>query len=156
MAGLKSSSTDLSCFHFSDTKAVTAAKLKQFAFRSIDDAKTEELAFGWVNIDDPMDTAWQVSPPDKGEWLCWAFRMDKRSVPAQVVKKHLAEALKDELAKYSAQGIDGVPRTRKKELKEAIRLKLLAKAEPVSSTVDVALNLARSHFIIPEKVIKIV
>lgn len=114
MAGLKSSSTDLSCFHFSDTKAVTAAKLKQFAFRSIDDAKTEELAFGWVNIDDPMDTAWQVSPPDKGEWLCWAFRMDKRSVPAQVVKKHLAEALKDELAKYSAQGIDGVPRTRKK------------------------------------------
>ena len=101
MAGLKSSSTDLSCFHFSDTKAVTAAKLKQFAFRSIDDAKTEELAFGWVNIDDPMDTAWQVSPPDKGEWLCWAFRMDKRSVPAQVVKKHLAEALKDELAKCS-------------------------------------------------------
>ena len=98
MAGLKSSSTDLSCFRFSDTKAVTAAKLKQFAFRSIDDAKTEELAFGWVNIDDPMDTAWQVSPPDKGEWLCWAFRMDKRSVPAQVVKKHLAEALKDELA----------------------------------------------------------
>lgn len=50
MAGLKSSSTDLSCFHFSDTKAVTAAKLKQFAFRSIDDAKTEELAFGWVNM----------------------------------------------------------------------------------------------------------
>ena len=47
MAGLKSSSTDLSCFHLADTKAVTAAKLKQFAFRSIDDAKTEELAFGW-------------------------------------------------------------------------------------------------------------
>ena len=136
MPGFKASSTDIALFRVTDTAVVTADKLKRHAFRPIDDLKGEESTAGWVSFDDMMDTDW-LSPPERGEWLVWSLRVDKRSVPGSVISKHLAEAVKKEAAKAE----DGkVSRNRRKELRELLRLKLLSRAEPVPSVADVALN----------------
>lgn len=88
-----------------------------------------------------MDVDWNFSMPEKGPFLCFALRVDTRKVPGPVLKKHLAEAIREEESKKNTAGKPGaVSRARKKELKELISARLLSQAEPVPSTVDVALD----------------
>lgn len=143
MPGILSSTTDLTVYIIEDPAAVTADKLKRHAFRSIDDLKTEELAAGWTSIDGMLDTAWESAPPEKGEWLCFALRVDKRSIPAAVFKKRYAEALKaEEDAIASSEGERRpIGRKRRSELKEQVRLRLLPTVEPAPTVVDVAMNM---------------
>lgn len=88
------------------------------------------------------DTAFQSSP-EYGEWLCFALRVDRRSIPGAVLKKHLEDALKEERENMVRAGADVpiVSRTRKKELKDQLVLRLLPHVEPVPSLVDVAMNM---------------
>lgn len=141
MAGLMSKSTDLTVFHVANPTAVTAESLKQFAFRPIDELKGEEESAGLVSIEDMLDTTWASSVPEKGEWLCFALRVDKRKVPGAVLKKHYAEALKAEQETLAAQGLKFFPKGRKKELREQLKARLLATTEPAPSVVDVAMNM---------------
>lgn len=140
MAGFKSNSTALSVFQVDTPSVVTPETLKKFAFRPIDTLKGEELAVGWTNIDDILDTAWANSVPEKGEWLCFALRVDKRKIPGAILKKHFGEALKKEQEALATQGKHFVSRERKKELKEQLKLRLLANTEPAPASVDVVMN----------------
>ena len=58
---------------------ITTEKLKQFAFRSIDDVP-EEKACGFVNCDDMFDTEWINSIPEKGHYMAFGFRVDVRRI----------------------------------------------------------------------------
>lgn len=138
MPGFMNKSTAVSVFHVDNPAAVTAEGLKRGAFRPIDALKREELAFGCVNIADILDTSWATSPPEKGEWMCFALRVDKRTVPGAVLKKCYAEALK---AEQEAQERKTVSRARKKELREQVKARLSANIEPAPNVVDVAVNM---------------
>lgn len=61
------------------------SKLKQFAFRDIDEIP-EERAWGWVAFEDMLDVEWRSAPPDKGAYLAFAFRLDTRRIPPAVLK----------------------------------------------------------------------
>jgi DNA recombination-dependent growth factor C len=111
-------------------------KLKQFAFRDIDDLP-EERAFGWTSFEDMLDMEWLSAPPEKGAYIVFSLRLDTRRVPAGVIKKHLALALKDEKAKMAEQGKKFVSRERKKELKEQVVLKLRMRFLPVPAEFNV-------------------
>lgn len=136
MPGFMSSSIALTVYNVADAKAVTTEKLRQFHFQPIDNLP-EPRGWGWTNIDDMFDAEWNMSVPEKGHFLCFGLRVDTRRVSGGVIKKHLAEALREEEAK-----IDGgkVSRARKKELKELLAAKLLSQAEPVPSSTDVVLD----------------
>lgn len=136
-----SSTTALTVYKLDNPAAVTASKLKQHAFRSIDDIP-EPKGWGWVNIDDMFDPDWDVSVPEKGQFMCFALRVDTRKIPPAVLKKHLAEAYREELEKVRAEGKTFISRTRKKELKELHVSRLLARSEPVPVAVDVVLDTA--------------
>lgn len=141
MPGILSTTTDLTIYMIDNPAAVTAEKLKRHAFRPIDDLRTEELAVGWTSIDAMLDTAWESAPPEKGEWLCFALRVDKRAIPGAVFKKHYAEALKKEEAAVASGEQKFISRSRKAELKEQIKLRLLPAVEPAPAIVDVAMNM---------------
>lgn len=141
MPGLMSKSTDLTVLYVNTPAEVTAEKLKEYAFRPIDELKSEEESAGLVSIEDMLDTTWASSVPEKGEWLCFALRVDKRKVPGAVLKKHYAEALKVEQESLAAQGLKFFPKGRKKELKEQLNTRLLVTMEPAPSVVDVAMNM---------------
>lgn len=138
MPGFLSSSMALTVYTLPSVTAITPEKLQQFAFRSIDEIP-EPRGWGWTNIDDMFDTAWRVSVPEKGSFLCFGFRVDTRRVSGGVLRKHLADALREEEAQAAAQGVK-VKRSRKKELKEVLAAKLLAQAEPVPVSTDVVVD----------------
>ena len=68
-------------------------KLRQFAFRDIDDLP-EMQAYGWVCFEDMLDSEWRTAPPHKGAYLLFSLRLDTRRIPAAVIKNvSWAEAL---------------------------------------------------------------
>ena len=105
-------------------------KLKQFAFRDIDES-TEERSWGWTNFDDMLDTQWRVSPPEKGAYITFALRLDTRRIPPAVLKKHTRIALNVEEGRLREQGKKYVSRERKIELREQVKLRLMARFLPI-------------------------
>jgi DNA recombination-dependent growth factor C len=115
-------------------------KLKQFAFKEIEDT-AEERGWGWVCFDDMLDSFWRTAPPEKGEFITFSLRLDTRRIPSAVLKKHLALALRDEERKIKEQGKKYVSRERKKELREQVQLKLRARSFPIPAEFNAVWNI---------------
>ena len=111
-------------------------KLKQFAFRDIDDIP-EMQAQGWVSFEDMLDSEWAAAPPQKGAYIVFSLRLDMRRIPAGVVKKHLALALRQEKERMREQNKTFISRERKKELKEQVMLRLRQRFLPVPGEFNV-------------------
>ena len=76
-------------------------KLRQYSFKDIDNLP-EERSWGWVNIDDMLDSEWITSPPEKGGYITFSLRLDTRRVSPAVLKKHTMLALREEEARNRA------------------------------------------------------
>lgn len=111
-------------------------KLKQFAFRDIDET-ADERSFGWVCFEDMLDSQWHTAPPEKGAYLLFSLRLDTRRVPAGVIKKHFALELRREKERNAQQGKTFISRERKKELKEQVILRLRQRFLPVPAEFNV-------------------
>ena len=111
-------------------------KLKQFAFRDIDDIP-EERSWGWTSFEDMLDTDWRSAPPEKGAYLAFALRLDTRRVPAGVLKKHTLVALREEESRIHEQGKKFVARARKVELRDQVRLRLMQRFLPIPAVFEV-------------------
>lgn len=146
--GLMAKNCALTVFKVENPAAVTAEKLKQFAFAPIDKLPGEENSRGWVNFDDMLDLAWDVSVPEKGNFLTFAFRTDTRRVPAPVLKVEYEKALQEEMEKAQAEGKKFVSRERKKELKELVKAKLMAKTPPSPAVIDAALDMTTGQLLV--------
>ena len=114
-------------------------KLRQYAFQDIDELP-EMQAHGWVCFEDMLDSTWRTAPPQKGAYLIFSLRLDTRRIPAGVIKKHLALALRDEKERMEAQGKKFISRERRKELKEQVLLRLRQRFLPVPAEFNVIWN----------------
>lgn len=114
-------------------------RLQRFAFQDIDNT-ADERSFGWVCFDNMLDNLWQTAPPHKGDYLAFKLRLDTRRIPAAVLKKHYTLELEQLTARAREQGQKYVTRDQKTELKEQVRLKLLARTLPIPATFDVVWN----------------
>ena len=111
-------------------------KLRQFAFRDIDDLP-EMQAYGWVCFEDMLDTEWRTAPPQKGNYFTFSLRLDTRRIPPAIIKKQLSLALKAEKEKMQGQGKKFISRERKKDLKEQVLLRLRQRFLPVPAEFHV-------------------
>ena len=111
-------------------------RLKQHAFLDIDDMP-EMQSKGWVCFEDMLDTGWRAAPPRKGAYIVFSLRLDTRRIPAAVVKKHLALALREDKARLSEQGKTFIARERRKEIKEQVLLRLRARFLPIPAEFNV-------------------
>lgn len=111
-------------------------KLLQFAFQDIEELP-EMQAHGWVSLEDMLDSQWESAPPFKGEFAVFSLRLDTRRIPAGVIKKHLALAIRNE----KQAGAKFVSRERKKELREQVLLSLRQRFLPVPAEFNVLWNL---------------
>ena len=111
-------------------------KLRQFAFRDIDDLP-EMQAYGWVCFEDMLDTEWRTAPPQKGNYVTFSLRLDTRRIPPAIIKKQLSLALKAEKEKMQEQGKKFISRERKKELKEQVLLRLRQRFLPIPAEFNV-------------------
>lgn len=115
------------------------AKLKQYSIQDIDDIP-EERAWGWACFEDMLDTSWHSAPPEKGEYLAFALRLDTRRIPTAVLKKHLQLALRKEELQNLEQGKKFISRDRRTELRDQVRLRLLGRFLPIPAIFDVVWN----------------
>lgn len=119
--------------------AEIADRLKQYAFRDIDET-SDERSVGWVSFEDMLDADWREAPPQKGAYIAFTLRMDTRRVPPAVLKKHTAVALKAEEARNRDQGRKYISRERKKELREQVELRLRQRFLPIPAEFAVVWN----------------
>ncbi len=144
MAGFLSSTCSITRFRVIDEVSdelllSVPDKLKQFAFQDIDDIP-QETSFGWTNFDDMLDTSWKLSPPEKGEYITFSFRMDTRRISPAVFKKHLRVAIEEETKKMRDLGKKFIGRQQKLEIREQVMLRLRGRAMPVPEEFQVVWN----------------
>ena len=113
------------------------ARLRAFRFQSIDDS-AEERSFGWCAWNDITDTELKESVPEiGGTYLAFALRIDLRKIAPALLKKEYAVALKVEEARNRENGKKFINRERKAEIKEQVKLRLMARALPVPKSIGV-------------------
>ncbi len=120
--------------------------LQEHCFQDIDQS-SEERSFGWVSIDNMLDTTWNTAPVHKGEFLAFALRVDTRRISPAVFKKHYQQAFEDLSARVKEQGKKFIGREQKKELREQVRLRLLNRSLPVPAVFDVVWNPKKNHIL---------
>lgn len=115
-------------------------KLVQFSFRDIENLP-EMQAHGWVCFEDMLDSKWETATPFKADYAVFSLRLDTRRIPAGVIKKHVALAIKDEKERLLANNQKFISRERKKELKEQVLLRLRERFLPIPAEFNVIWNL---------------
>lgn len=129
MSGFMSSSTAMTICKADAPKALDLDALRAHVFAPDIDADGKRL--GWVGLGDLLDTdSFELAAVD-GRYSGFSFRLDARKASGAVIRLHLAEAVREEIASGKKVG-----NKRKKELKEAITARLTAKAEFVPSLID--------------------
>lgn len=112
------------------------------AFREHDeDGLPKQEAFGWVAIHDPLVV--EVAPSDVffQQYVLLGFRYDRRVAPAKLVR---LECRRAEQERRESSGLERLPRTMRREIKEEVAARLLLRALPSPQLFECAWDLERS------------
>lgn len=107
-------------------------RMQSFLFRDIDDT-TDEKAWGWVELDNLLQTSFDGGRAHKGEYLAFSLRIDTRKVPAAVFRKHFLLA---EQTVRQQQKFRRLSRQQKLELKKTVMADLLRRQMPQPALFD--------------------
>ena len=118
--------------------------LRKYAFREIDELP-EMSAWGWSCFDDMFDTEWSAASPKKGDAVFFSLRLDIRRIPAGVIRKYMALAIKEEIKKLKESGKTYIARERKKEIREQVLFKLKKHFLPVPGEFNVVWSIANNE-----------
>lgn len=111
-----------------------AENLAKQAFQPIDQGAAEQ-SVGWVHLDDHRQMSFDVPAAFwRDHYVAFTLRRDQRRLPAALVKAYLQVAEHEYLS--ANPGLNRVPKQKREELKETVRLSLLAKTLPVPSAWD--------------------
>lgn len=108
-------------------------RISRFAFKNLDEISDQERSIGWVNILDMFDTRMNAMEYFKEPCIALSWRVDVRSVPAKALKQYCREA--EEKIKDSEE-LDFIPKKRRQEIKDGIKIKLIKRAIPRAQTYD--------------------
>ena len=104
------------------------------AFQPIEQT-ADESSVGWVHLDDHQMSGFDTMAAFRRDhYLTFTLRRDIRRLPGPLVKAHLAEAEAAFLAENPH--LRRVPKQKREELKETVRLSLFARTLPSPATFD--------------------
>ncbi len=104
-------------------------RLKKFAFSEIA-PPTLEKNLGWTSVQNVLDTEFTYAKYKCGIYIIFSLRIDRRSVPASLLKLKIMEEEKRYLAET---GKKKLYRHEHEEIKDRIRLDLLTKSPNIPS-----------------------
>jgi len=117
-------------------------RLKGSAFHDISETADEKSA-GWVNMFDNSDVSFENKIDSMAHldgFLCFSLRQDKRRVPTGLLHEQLAAKCAEWLEQNP--GFTRVPKQKREEIRDAVRVGLLAKALPSQTVHDVVWDLS--------------
>ncbi|HID31097.1 MAG TPA: hypothetical protein EYP19_14015 [Desulfobacterales bacterium] len=98
----------------------------------------EERSVGWANIMDILDNRFENMEYLKDPCIAMSWRVDTGKVPETALKQECRKA-EDKIKEF--EKLEYLPKERRREIKEAMRLKLLKRAIPSTRTYDMIWNL---------------
>lgn len=107
--------------------------LKRYRIVEIDNEPLE-AATGWTNLNDPFHPDFDGSSFLVASFFVFSLRIDKKSVPANVFKKHV---VLEEKKRLRESGREFLSKTEKKELRDDVKQILLSRMPPVPHVYDV-------------------
>ncbi len=108
-------------------------QIRKFAFQELSSV-AEESSMGWAAIEDVTDTRFEFANYALSEYLIFSLRVDRKHVPPSLLRIKIHETEKQLLSEKKQERLF---KGQRKEIAEAVRLNLLAKALPVPSSYDV-------------------
>ncbi len=104
------------------------------AFNAIDETN-DERSEGWVRTDLTDNNLFDIPGAFmRGEYLFFSYRRDQRKIPGSALKSHIAKAEREYLEKRPE--LKRVPKREREEIKDRVRLQLLAKTVPSQTVID--------------------
>lgn len=113
-------------------------KISAKAFRE-QETGVQELSMGWAASRDPFRQDITMEDILCNDFIIISLRIDKRSVPASLLKKYCSL---EEKRMVSQEHIQRITAKMRKDIKERTRLQLLAKALPVPCAHDLLWNIS--------------
>jgi hypothetical protein len=95
---------------------------------------TEEKTMGWVSLTDILDSHFQNANYALGDYLIFSLRVDRKVIPAKLMKIKIMEEERRQLAE---SGKSRLHKQQASAIKDKIKLELLKKIDPVPSFYDV-------------------
>ena len=120
---------------------ILSEKVARYSFRVLDEKSIDERSVGWVNIMDIFDNRFAGLEFLKEPYITMALRVDERKVPATALKQYCLEA--EENIKKE-ENLEYLPKSRRSDIKDGVRLRLMKRAIPVSKTYDMIWNYSTS------------
>jgi len=112
-------------------------KIARYAFRNLDEKSIDERSVGWVNVMDMFDSRFAALEFLKEPYITMSLRVDERKIPATALKQYCLEA--EEKIKKD-ENLEYLPKNRRSDIKDGVRLRLLKRAIPVSRCYDMIWN----------------
>jgi recombination associated protein RdgC len=119
-------------------------KIGRNAFRNLTEDSTQERSTGWVNVMDMFDNRFSELEFLKEPYVTMSLRVDERKIPATALKQYALEA--EERIKVT-ENLDFLPKRRRADIKEGVKLRLLKRAIPGSRVYDMIWNYSTGHVI---------
>ncbi len=112
-------------------------KIARYSFRNLDEKSIDERSVGWVNVMDMFDNRFAGLEFLKEPYITMSLRVDERKIPATALKQYCLEA--EERIKKD-ENLEYLPKNRRSDIKDGVRLRLLKRAIPVSRCHDMIWN----------------
>ena len=126
-------------------------RLKRFAFHELEGA-TDEKTTGWVGLGNVLDTEFRNAFYSVGDYLAFSMRIDRRSVPAALQKKHVLEA--EEKAR-TMTGRRYLGKQEKTEIKDRVHAVLMSKVMAVPALFDVCWCVSEKWLLLASLALKV-
>ena len=117
------------------------SRLKANSFRESRHA-TEEKRLGWVSATDILNTDFNKDDYALGDYLIFSLRVDHKLISPKLMKVRLLEEQKRFMTE---RGQARIGKAAGEDLKEKVKLELLARSEPVPSFYDVLWNIGQNR-----------
>lgn len=111
--------------------------IARHSFRNLDEESIAERSVGWVNVMDMFDNRFAGLDFLKEPYVTMSFRVDEKKIPSTALKQYCLEA--EEKIK-TTENLEYLPKIRRLDIKEGVRLRLLKRAIPVSRIYDMIWN----------------
>lgn len=129
-------------FKISDIEMSNEEILEKLNIYKIKEIKPEEeFVFGWSSLLDPYDPNFDDMSFMTGNYLTVSMRIDKKSIPAKLVKKEIDKLQKKVLEERCIRKLS---RSTKMQIKESVRSNLLTKIQAVPNEYDVVLDFSKN------------
>jgi len=113
------------------------AMIARYAFRDLDERSVDERSSGWVNILDMFDNQFPGMDFLKEPYVAMSLRIDERKIPPTALQQYTLQA---ETHIMEEEQLEYLPKRRRSEIKDAVRIRLIKRAIPVSKTHDMIWN----------------